>query len=99
MSRIVRFLGKQHVVFAKLMDTRVRIVFRSVVPESKMAVSRNKIGAEDAPVVLQTTHSRTLAEKSEMLVTYGIPPWNRLSYAPDRGFEIVMLDGDGRDCE
>ena len=56
MPRIVRFLGKQHVVLAKLMNTRVRIFFWSVVPESEMAIAGDKIGAENAPIVLQTAH-------------------------------------------
>src|ERR1700686_3879453 len=32
-SLVIRLLGKQHVVFAKPMDTRVRICLRPVVPE------------------------------------------------------------------
>src|SRR5580704_4171215 len=45
MSRIVSFLGKQHVVFAQLMDARARIRLRRVVPKSEVALSRDKIGA------------------------------------------------------
>ena len=60
MPRIVRFLGKQHVVFAKLMDGRARIYPRRLVPKSKVTVSRNKVGAEDAPVILQAAHKQDI---------------------------------------
>ena len=63
MSRIVRFLGKQHVVFAKLMDARARIHPRRLVPKSKVALSRNKVGAEDAPVILQAAHKQDISMK------------------------------------
>src|ERR1700686_3205255 len=58
---IIRFLAKQHVVFAKLMDARTRIGLRRLMPEGELALPRNKIGTEDAPIVLQTTHNWTLA--------------------------------------
>src|SRR5580692_12569794 len=61
MSWIVRFLGKQHVVFAKLMDACTRIHLSRFVPKSKVTVSRNKVGAEDAPVILQAAHKQDIS--------------------------------------
>jgi hypothetical protein len=61
MPRIVGFLSKQHVVLAKLMDRRTKIFFWTVVPEAEMALAWTKVGAEDAPIVLQATHNWTLA--------------------------------------
>ena len=41
MATVIRFLAEQHVVFAKLMNARVRICLRSLVPEGELALPGN----------------------------------------------------------
>ncbi len=50
---IVRLLGEQHVVFAQFLDGRIRILRGSFMPERKVALATEKVGAENAAVVAE----------------------------------------------
>ena len=51
---IVRLLGEQHVIFAELARSRVRILRGSFVPEGEVAFATDEVGAENAAVIAET---------------------------------------------
>src|SRR5580704_19597760 len=53
---VVRFLGKQHVVFAEFGHGRRGIELRRVVPKSQLAFARQQVGVKDSPVVVQAVY-------------------------------------------
>jgi hypothetical protein len=91
MPEIVRLLGKQHVVGAKLMNACSRIFLRGLVPESKVTFPRTKVSAEDAPIILQAAHPWTLARGKRVTDDAADSSPNR-SDAPDARFEVTVLD-------
>lgn len=58
-ASVVRFLCEQHIVLAEFAGVRIEIFFRSFVPEGKVTLPAEKIGANDAAVIVearQTLH-------------------------------------------
>ena len=54
MPLIVRLLGEQHVVLAEVAAVCMRIRCGSFVPEGQLALATEKVGTEDAAVIIET---------------------------------------------